>query len=43
MRVFVTKSFSRFARKEKIADEALSDAIDHAEDGLLRAISVADS
>ena len=37
MRVFKTKDFARFARKEKIADEALCEAIARAERGLVDA------
>ena len=37
MRVFVVKAFSRFQRKERIEDDALRDAIDRAERGLVDA------
>ncbi len=37
MRVFKTKWFARFARKERISDPALWSAIDRAEDGLIDA------
>ncbi len=37
MRVFKTKEFARFARREAISDKALSDAIDRAERGLVDA------
>ncbi len=37
MRVFVVKAFRRFQRKEKIADDALCDAIQRAERGLIDA------
>ena len=37
MRVFVVKAFIRFQRKERIADEALCEAIERAEQGLVDA------
>ena len=37
MRIFRTKEFARFARRAGIADEALRDAIDRAERGLIDA------
>lgn len=37
MRVFKTKAFERFARKERITDRQLSDAIRRAQQGLLDA------
>ena len=37
MRVFVTKSFRRFQRKERIGDAALAEAISRAERGLIDA------
>ncbi len=37
MRVFKTKSFGRFQRKEKISDEALAEAVARAERGLVDA------
>jgi hypothetical protein len=37
VRVFVTKSFRRFQRKERIADAALSEAVRRAERGLVDA------
>ncbi len=37
MRVFKTKWFKRFARKEKISDETLCEAIERAEQGLIDA------
>ena len=37
MRVFKTKEFARFARREKIADAVLCDAVDRAERGLIDA------
>ena len=37
MRVFVTKSFGRFQRKEKISDAALNEAIARAERGQIDA------
>ncbi len=37
MRVFKTKEFARFARKARIDDAALRDAIDRAERGLVDA------
>jgi hypothetical protein len=37
MRIFKTKEFTRFARRERIADEALCDAIERAESGLIDA------
>jgi hypothetical protein len=37
VRVFKTLVFSRFARKERIADEALCDAVSRAERGLIDA------
>lgn len=35
MRVFKTKEFARFARREGLSDEALCDAIDRVESGLI--------
>jgi len=35
MRVYVTKTFRRFQRKERIADEALMEAVDRADAGLV--------
>jgi hypothetical protein len=37
LRVFKTKEFARFSRKERIGDESLCDAFKRAEDGLLDA------
>lgn len=37
MRVFKTKIFSKFAKKEQISDDALSEAVDRAENGLIDA------
>ncbi len=37
MRIFKNKSFARFARKARIADAALCEAIDNAERGLIDA------
>ena len=37
MRVFKTRWFARFARRERIADESLSEAIDRAERGIVDA------
>lgn len=37
MRVFKTKGFSRFARKERISDRRLSEAVRRAEQGLIDA------
>lgn len=37
MRIFITKWFRRFARKQRIADDELVDAIDRAERGLIDA------
>jgi hypothetical protein len=37
VRVFVTKSFRRFQRKEDIKDATLSDAVERAERGLIAA------
>jgi hypothetical protein len=37
LRVFLTKKFGRFQRKEKIADDALSEAVARAERGLVDA------
>ncbi len=37
MKVFKTKEFGRFSRKERIDDTSLCDAINRAEDGLLDA------
>jgi hypothetical protein len=37
VRIFKTKEFARFARKEDISDKALIDAIDRAERGLIDA------
>lgn len=37
MRVFVTKAFRRFQRKERIDDETLCEAISRAELGLIDA------
>lgn len=37
MRVFLNQSFQRFCSKAKISDEALSEAIDRAERGLIDA------
>ena len=37
MRIFKTKSFGRFQRKEKLSDSALADAITRAERGLIDA------
>ena len=37
MRIFKTQAFGRFARKERIADAALCQAIDRAERGLVDA------
>ena len=37
MRIFATKSFRRFQRKERIGDSALCSAIDRAERGLVDA------
>ena len=37
MRVYVTKTFRRFQRKERIADEALMEAVDRADAGLVDA------
>ncbi len=37
MRVFKTKEFARFARKERISDASLRDAIDRAERGIVDA------
>ena len=37
MRVFKTKWFRRFARKEKISDKTLCEAIERAEQGLIDA------
>ena len=37
MRIFKTREFARFARREGIGDKALSDAIDRAERGLIDA------
>lgn len=37
MRIFVTKEFARFARREGIGDKALGDAIARAERGLVDA------
>ena len=37
MRIFKTKWFARFARKERIADEALCEAVSRAERGLVDA------
>ena len=37
MRIFKTKSFRRFQRKERISDRSLSDAIGRAERGLVDA------
>ncbi len=38
MRVFVTKVFARFARKERLDDERLCEAIARAERGLIDAV-----
>ncbi len=37
MRIFTTKGFARFARREKIADKSLREAIAQAERGLVEA------
>lgn len=37
MRVFKTKSFARFARRERIADSRLAEAVQRAERGLIDA------
>ena len=37
MRVFVTKEFARFARREKIADRMLCEAVERAERGIIDA------
>ena len=37
MRIFRTKHFSRFARRERISDAALREAVDRAEHGLMDA------
>jgi hypothetical protein len=37
VRIFTTKEFARFARREGLSDEALCDAIDRAERGLIDA------
>lgn len=37
MRIFKTRAFGRFARKERISDAALCEAIDRAERGLVDA------
>jgi hypothetical protein len=37
VRVFKTREFTRFARKERMADESLCDAAKRAEDGLIDA------
>jgi hypothetical protein len=37
VRVFVTKTFKRFARKERIAAASLCDAVKRAKDGLIEA------
>lgn len=37
MRVFKTKVFSRFAKKERISDAALLEAVERAENGLIDA------
>ena len=37
MRIFKTRAFGRFARKERISDAALCDAIERAERGLVDA------
>lgn len=37
MRIFKTKPFDRFARKERIADDAIREAIERAERGLVDA------
>jgi hypothetical protein len=37
LRVFKTKSFVRFARRERISDESLADAVRRAERGLIDA------
>ena len=37
MRIFLTKWFGRYARRERIEDESLSDAIDRAARGLIDA------
>lgn len=37
MRVYKTKDFARFARKEKIDDDALCEGVDRAERGLIDA------
>lgn len=37
VRVYTTKEFTRFARKEKIADARLCEAVKRAEDGLIDA------
>ena len=37
MRVFKTRAFGRFARRERIADELLCDAIERAERGVVDA------
>lgn len=37
MRIFKTKEFARFARREGISDEVLCDAIDRAERGIIDA------
>jgi hypothetical protein len=37
VRIFKTKEFARFARREGLSDEALCDAIDRAERGLIDA------
>ena len=37
MRIYKTKVFARFARKERVSDESLSEAIDRANQGLVDA------
>jgi hypothetical protein len=37
LRIFKTKSFARFARRERISDASLCDAVQRAEQGLIDA------
>ena len=37
MRIFLTRSFDRFAKKQEIEDSALCDAVDRANSGLIDA------